>query len=236
MTLSLDHLFIITEPGAAIGDRLLALGMVEGNANTHPGQGTANRRFFFEGFTLELLFVSDAKEAATGAGRKLRILERSHGNGASPFGLVARVADSTTEPEFDSWQYYPDYFNGELCFFVGSNSEQLGEPLCICMPPAFSPSSQSSSDSSQSSSSLSTRSSGNAVDYANAAWRFTSLKISVPVSPPTSPPSAVLQHFASMERVELVVGDRHHLEIQFNEGEGGQSADLSPELPLTLVW
>ena len=42
---------------------LLAAGLAEGSPNTHPGQGTANRRFFFESGFLELLYVHDELEA-----------------------------------------------------------------------------------------------------------------------------------------------------------------------------
>jgi hypothetical protein len=43
--MDLDHVFILVEPKAEVADRLLASGFQEGPSNTHPGQGTANRRF-----------------------------------------------------------------------------------------------------------------------------------------------------------------------------------------------
>jgi len=42
------------------------MGLTEGTRNDHPGQGTANRRFFFSNTALELLYVSDANEAEEG--------------------------------------------------------------------------------------------------------------------------------------------------------------------------
>ena len=53
----LHHVFVTTAPGAPEAEALIELGMVEGSSNTHPGQGTANRRFFFEDMGLELLFL-----------------------------------------------------------------------------------------------------------------------------------------------------------------------------------
>ncbi|MBE9137293.1 VOC family protein [Nodosilinea sp. LEGE 07088] len=47
MNLELDHVFILVEPAAQVADRLLEQGFREGPRNTHPGQGTANRRFYF---------------------------------------------------------------------------------------------------------------------------------------------------------------------------------------------
>ena len=71
MTLEVDHAFIACSSGAPEGDALVRLGLVEGSRNTHLGQGTANRRFFFENFMLELLWVANPAEA-TKAKKKRR--------------------------------------------------------------------------------------------------------------------------------------------------------------------
>jgi hypothetical protein len=67
MTFELDHLFICTKVGAAKAERLIALGLVEGSSSTHPGQSTANRRFFFRNAMLELLWVHNQEEARSEA-------------------------------------------------------------------------------------------------------------------------------------------------------------------------
>jgi hypothetical protein len=59
MTLKLDHVFILVEPEARVADRLLKQGFREGPSNTHPGQGTANRRFYFANGMLKFLWVRD---------------------------------------------------------------------------------------------------------------------------------------------------------------------------------
>ena len=214
MSLKLDHIFIITEPGAAVGNQLVQLGLIEGPANTHPGQGTANRRFYFNGFVLELLFVADATEARTGAGRELGIWQRSQAVTASPFGLVVRVEDPRREPTFDHWRYYPDYFNGAMCFFVGVNSSLSAEPLCICMPPA-----------------LPEKPVANTAEY-NNDWNLTGVEL----SSTAAALSPVLQHFGDIPDVSLQSGVHHHLELAFNHTASSQIADLRPDLPLTLRW
>ena len=65
MSLRLDHFFILAE--AASADRLIDLGLREGTPNSHPGQGTANRRFFLANAMLEILYIRDAQEARNGA-------------------------------------------------------------------------------------------------------------------------------------------------------------------------
>ena len=67
MSLRFDHVFVFVPPGAQAADLLVAAGLVEGPPNQHPGQGTANRRFFLANAMLELLWVheADAADAAT---------------------------------------------------------------------------------------------------------------------------------------------------------------------------
>jgi hypothetical protein len=45
------------------GNALIELGLEEGPRNVHPGQGTSNRRFFFEQNFLEFLWVHNEAEA-----------------------------------------------------------------------------------------------------------------------------------------------------------------------------
>jgi glyoxalase-like protein len=63
MTYALDHVFVCCAEGAPEAERLVRLGLTEGSPNTHPGQGTASRRFFFENAYLELIWVTDPREA-----------------------------------------------------------------------------------------------------------------------------------------------------------------------------
>lgn len=88
MKLSLDHFFILTKPGAHEAERLLELGLTEGPANTHPGQGTANRRFYFANNMLELLYVNNEQEAINGPAKNLHFVERMKNPAASPFGII----------------------------------------------------------------------------------------------------------------------------------------------------
>ena len=140
MSIELDHFFILTDAYAPQADLVAALGLIEGSSNKHPGQGTSNRRFFFQNTTLEFLYVHDAAEAAGGPAKGLRFLDRSSEPSASPFGLIMRAltprAPSLRESElpFEGWKYCPDYFADDQCFHMGSNSDVLEEPLCIVMP------------------------------------------------------------------------------------------------------
>lgn len=158
MTIELHHFFILTDPGAPQADLLSGVGLIEGARNDHPGQGTANRRFFFSNTTLELLYVRDAGEAASGRGSRYRI--------ASPFGFVVSATSGSTDMPFPGWRYCPEYFPADQCFHVGENSDLLEEPLCICMP-------------------LSLSLSKTQPEPANPLMTMTELRISVPVARPS---------------------------------------------------
>ncbi len=135
MTFELDHVFIITQPGASEADRLVANGLQEGSRKTHPGQGTANRRFFFSNGMLELLWIADRSEAAQGPGAGLGLLERSERVDACPFGLVFRaVGPHSGECPFEGWCYAPSYLASPNHFHIGANSDRLDEPLLVFAP------------------------------------------------------------------------------------------------------
>ena len=213
MGINLDHFLILTEPAAPQAELLTSIGLVEGTPNTHPGQGTANRRFFFSNAMLELAYIRDADEAAQGPARGLHFGERANDAGASPFAIVVRrTADSRDDP-FPGWRYYPEYFSRDQYFHVGENSDVLEEPLCICMPvmpPA--PASQ--------------------PPPMEPFTEVTELRVSVPADRP----SAVLKTIGQCARITLTLGEPHHMEIVFNEAEEGRSKDLRPDLPLLICW
>lgn len=200
---------ILTDPGAPQADLLFGIGLIEGTRNDHPGQGTANRRFFFSNTTFEFLYVRDVTEAANGRGSRLRFAKRATDAKASPFGLIVRATDAP----FPGWRYCPEYFRVDQCFHVGENSDLLEEPLCICMPLNLPlPKSQ--------------------PQPANPLKTVTEVRISVPVVRP----SLTLEAIANCERISLRLNEPHRLELVFNEEEERQSKDMIPELPLVVRW
>lgn len=72
----IDHIFIAVQPGAPEAAVLADFGLAEGSGNRHPGQGTANRRFFFDNAFIELLWLDNAAEARNDATRPTMLFER----------------------------------------------------------------------------------------------------------------------------------------------------------------
>ncbi len=211
--MKLDHFFVLTEPFAHEGDALVKLGLREGTPNTHPGQGTANRRFFFSNTALELLYVRDAMEAAEGPAKDLRFPARASNADASPFGVVVRSDSVSEQPPFAGWYYQPVYFSQGSAFLVGENSDQLEELLCICMPDVL----------------------PTATPQLRSAAPFlevTALRLHVPASRPSS----ILEALSLVQGIEVVLNNPHHLEIVFGGGVAGERRDLRPALPLQIQW
>jgi hypothetical protein len=130
MALHLHHVFVCTSLGAPEAEGLLDAGLVEGSSNTHLGQGTANRRFFFESGFLELLWVHDEREARSALVAPTKLWERWAGRGkaTNPFGLCFSSAEGADPVlPFPSWEYRPDYLPDDRCMFFAGDLP-LSEP------------------------------------------------------------------------------------------------------------
>src|SRR4029453_6714840 len=92
----IDHVFICCSVGAAPeADALVRLGLNEGRPTTHPGHGTACRRFLFDTAYLELLWGADPREAQADEVLPTRLFERwsKRQDGACPFAIIFRPGE-----------------------------------------------------------------------------------------------------------------------------------------------
>ena len=214
MNLTLDHVFILVEPEAQVADALLELGWQEGAGNSHPGQGTANRRFYFANGMVEFLWVRDAQEASAGPGRDLRFPERSQNPKASPFGAIFVSDDSPggSEMPFPGWHYQPAYFPPPIGFHVGANSHNIAEPLCFYFP-SYDP--------------------GVPKPQPNRNPQSVSEVI---ISTPSTDTEGVLALASQTERLSIRSGKEHLMEITFDHHRSRQTKDYRPVMPLILHW
>jgi hypothetical protein len=136
MTIFVDHAFVMCDIGAPEADVLRGLGFVEGSPNVHIGQGTANRRFFFDNFMLEMLWVNDPSEATSEAVRHTALWQRwsARHDGGSRFGLVlgGALRDGALPP-FETQSYFPSYLPPELSIEVVQGLS-LDEPALYWIP------------------------------------------------------------------------------------------------------
>ena len=222
MAIELDHAFVLTAPGAPVADRLIELGLVEGARNTHPGMGTANRRFFFANKMLELLFVVDEAETRSEPIVPARLWERSRSGetGASPFGLCLRRTEGEREPlPFETWAFKPPFVgpNRDLPAAVGTAAE---EPFVFVTSTSVPPS-EYPPDRRQ------------PIDHPAGLREVTDVRVTVRGVNDFSEPLRALERLGI---ASFQPGPEHLLELTFDRGAQGRSVDLRPELPVVLRW
>ena len=216
----LDHVFVCCEEGAPEASALLRLGLTEGSPNTHPGQGTASRRFFFRNAYVELLWVSDAREAQGEAVRPTRLWERwaARRTSACPFAVSLRpaAASSECEPPFPTWSYRPQYLPPDLAIEVAAGMP-LTEPALFYIPFARRPDE------------LRREPTGHAAGVAE----ITGVEIALPS---VEGRSAAARSVETAGVVSFSSGTEYLMTLTLDRGARGSVADLRPELPLVVRW
>jgi hypothetical protein len=222
MAFEFDHLFICTDIGACEADRLVSLGLVEGTSNTHHGQGTANRRFFFHNAMLELVWVYDAEEAKSELIRPTHLWERwaNRQSGACPFGVCLRSTTNDGDSiAFPHWAYRPPYLPEPLSIAVGTNSGVLTEPMLFQTPFGKRPDRFSKKVQ--------------PLEHPIGWQEITRVEL---VSPAADRPSPALQSVLNTDRVKLRAGGGYCVELGFDGEAQGHQVDFRPGLPLVVSW
>lgn len=214
MRFELDHLFVcVTEEGPE-AETLIQFGLREGSPNQHPGQGTANRRFFFANAMLELLWVSNATEAQSELSRRTLLYERWSrcSEGASPFGICIRpCAPQTTGLPFEGWEYRPQYLPEPLAILVAESG--VDEPMWFYL------SFVSRSFHEQRS-----------VQHPVGIREVTGLSLTTPTPIRSAGGCRILESGILAAKQ----GAAHSLEIEFDRSQRNQVKDFRPQLPLVF--
>jgi hypothetical protein len=139
--LSLDHLFVLVEPGAPERAALEREGLRESFRRRHPGQGTANVCFCFDNAYLELLWEEEREEIASPVVARTRLAERAawRRTGASPFGVAVRSDPPGAPLPFATWDYCPPYLPAGVAIDVARASDDPQQPLVFRPPGASRP-------------------------------------------------------------------------------------------------
>lgn len=219
--MEIDHIFLRAQRDGPEGDALRAFGLAEGSGNCHPGQGTANRRFFFENAFLELLWIEDEAEVRSAATAPTRLVERLHADGAgvSPFGVCFRPSSGQDRAPFPTWPYAPDYLPAGMTIGIGRDVP-LAEPMWFFfaqgMPPAAAPIERRQP-----------------LRHPAGLSRLTAVAITVPGAGVRSAPA-----MAALEsgRVAIAPGEAHGMTLTFDDGGTGRHHDFRPALPLVVRY
>jgi hypothetical protein len=220
--MEIDHIYICTEAKAPAGDLLIEFGLTEGSSNTHPGQGTASRRFYFHNLMLELLWVESIEEVKSERTKPMRLFERClvKSNTISPFGIALRPSEGEDEIiPFSTWDYHPVYLPEHLKIQVAENTP-LSEPMYFYLSFARR----------QDKVPVERR---EPMEHKVPLRQVTSVKIHVNQDNALSNTAFVLNQ---VQYLSIENDKEHLLELEFDNGVLNQSRDFRPELPLLIKW
>jgi hypothetical protein len=223
MTFEFDHLFICTEIAALEAKELISFGLVEGTSNTHLGQGTTNRRFFFHNAMLELLWVHAPEEAKSEVIYPTRLWERweNRQNGVCPFGICLRPAIGFEDRvAFSSWAYHPPYLPETMSITVGNNSDILTEPMLFQISFGKRPDRYSAEKVQP-------------LEHGVNLREITRVEL---LTPAANNPSPELQAVLNTELVKQRLGTEYCVELGFDGEMVEQKMDFRPKLPLIFSW
>jgi hypothetical protein len=222
MPVEFDHLFIFTDVGAPVADQLVALGVLEGSSNIHPGQGTTNRRFFFHNAMLEFLWVHNPIEVQSADIQSTRLGERwANRDRVCPIGICFRpAADFSNIPLFPSWDYQPPYLPKNWSIVVANNSDILTEPMLFQISFGKRPDTLSLEKAQP-------------LDHPVGWQEITRVEI---ISPVTTSPSPELQAALDSKQVKIRLGNEYYVELGFDGETQGQQLDLRSSLSLMMYW
>jgi Glyoxalase-like domain len=215
--MQLDHVFILCDAGAPEATALTSLGLVEGPANVHPGQGTACRRFFFPMQYLELVWVADQAEAMNDATRPTRLWDRwsSRRQDGCPFGLVFTPDGDGPLRSFPTWPYRPAYVPHGLAIEIAIDTP-LTEPEFFVLPFR-----------------TGRKDDRHPAQAAIPGTSITHLRVGSPAGPLAS---SAARWAGATQLLSYEPSDDYVLTVTFDAAATGEMADLRPELPLVLRW
>lgn len=223
--MEIDHVFIFTDAAQEVASTLSQFGLTEGSANTHPGQGTACRRFFFQNAYLEIVWVADEDELRNEVTRPTKLWERSksRNTGYSPFGICFRSQSSDdSTPLFEqAWLYQPSFVPPDQYVLVAANEAFPNEPMFFEFPFQRIKSTDHPTDRQQ------------PLIHPKKFEKITKVTI---ISPVIESISDSMKQVLNNSIVNLAKGDTYCLSLEFDQGKEGNSKSFQELLPLIVRW
>lgn len=133
--MKIDHLFIFSNQEGKEADDLVNFGLVEGSSRVHQGQGTTNRKFYFQNFFLEVLWVHNQAEIKSELVKPTGLWQRTDKeSGFSPFGLCLVNTADTNDLFEKAYQYQPNYFSKGMEIDILNNEKAPSLPWTFRLP------------------------------------------------------------------------------------------------------
>lgn len=215
--MEIDHVFVWVRSPEQAAERLKSAGLIEGEPNDHPGQGTANRRFFFSNAMLELLYLTNQAELHAERTAASGLAEQFDDAAKSPVGIVLRPsAQDSAQVPFAANPYFPRYLPEGLHMDIGIGT-YAHEPNYIYLGFARRRHHRSAP--------------GHALDgqAVDTITRFIVHQAGAAIS-------AVGRQVLKIPAFAIAADGRNALELELNQGQMGRRQDFQPDIPLMLSW
>lgn len=216
--MKIDHIFMGSELPDEHVKILVDFGLTEGEPNSHPQQGTAVRRFFFENSYFEFLYITDLNDIKSPTTKQAQIYERvtANDNKTSPFGICFRSGGNNLDfSNYKSWSYRPKFLPPP--FKMDVYGHKLKDPM-LCYLDCVSDESFKKRIQQR-----------HPIGFKD----ITSLSI---LSPYSDLDSKLKQDLDKTKIVQFKHNDAHILEITFDNGTQNKRHNFSPEIPLIFSW
>lgn len=216
--MEIDHIFICIKEPEKLSKILIEFGLTEGEPNVHIGQGTANRRFFFQNFGLELLYLNNVEKLLSPLTAPTKLYDRLTNESAdtSPFGICFRPSPKAMRIEdYSTWEYFPLSFPKP--FKIDVFNAPFSDPLFEYMGFLTTADKQ-----------IHLR-----RKHSLGVENLTSTIIHTPYD---ALDSDLKQDLEKFNIINFETSDTHVLELEFDQHRQGQRNDFRPELPLIINW
>lgn len=120
-----NHIFIFCDNHDEVATELIKFGFTEGSNRIHPNQGTRNRKFYFNDFYIEIIWVHNVDEARNNITAPTKLYERSKykTNEYSQFGLCVDYLEDDNKLFENCFIYKPTYLPENLSIEVLKNEK-----------------------------------------------------------------------------------------------------------------
>lgn len=214
--MNIHHIFIFTDDAGKVADELVEFGLTEGSHRIHIGQGTTNRKFYFDNFYLEILWVHNVNEINSSKTKPMGLWQRAafKSNRFSPFGLCLVNSDDTETVFKNAFKYQPDYFPQGMEIDILKNENQSDLPWTFRLP--FKGQMKHENEP--------TRHKNGMSVLTNAIFEYQSIS-----------DATYLENLKNQPQIQFIKSSRHWLNLIFDYGKQGQKREFE-QLKLTIDY
>lgn len=214
--MNIDHIFIFADDKGKVADDLVDFGLTEGSNRIHVGQGTTNRKFYFDNFFLEILWVHNANEITSDKTKPMGLWQRAEykTNHFSPFGLCIVNSDDTETIFKNAFKYQPDYFPQGMEIDIIKNEDQSDLPWTFRLP--FKEQKKPENEPTKHKNDISI--------LTNAIFEYESIS-----------KNTFLENLKNQDQIKFIESSRHWLNLIFDNGKQGKKQGFE-KLKLTIEY